>query len=76
LVALFKNKNVFIIGGCRGVGMFNPATEFITVYNGVISDNIAFNKKVHAFLIGIGSEEGQRMKSLSDVLKKKGIYNT
>jgi enterochelin esterase family protein len=64
------------IGGFSGAGMFNPETELKTVYNGVFSDSKTFNKKVHAFFLGIGSEEGPRMKSLSDVLSKAGIHNT
>jgi enterochelin esterase family protein len=64
------------IGGFSGAGMFNPETELKTVYNGVFSDSAKFNKKVHAFFVGIGSEEGQRMKSLSDSFSKAGIHNT
>ena len=64
------------IGGFSGAGMFNPATDLKTVYNGVFSDPKAFNKKVHAFFLGIGTEEGQRMKGLSDALKNAGISNT
>jgi len=33
-------------------------------------------QKVHAFFLGIGSEEGQRMKTLSEALNKAGIHNT
>lgn len=64
------------IGGFSGAGFFNPQTELKTVYNGVFSDATAFNKKVHAFFIGIGSAEGQRMKGLSDALTAAGINNT
>jgi len=64
------------LGGFSGAGMFNPATELKTAYNGVFSNPQAFNKKVHAFFLGIGTVEGQRMKSLSDALKAAGINNT
>jgi enterochelin esterase family protein len=64
------------IGGFSGAGMFNPETELKTVYNGVFADPAVFNKKVHAFFLGIGTEEGQHMKGLSDALKKAGINNT
>jgi enterochelin esterase-like enzyme len=64
------------IGGFSGAGMFNPATDLTTVYNGVFSNPDAFNEKVHAFFLGIGSEEGQRMKSLSEALTAAGIKNT
>ncbi len=63
------------IGGFSGAGMFSPQTDLKTVYNGVFSDSTAFNKKVHVFFIGIGSKEGQRMKTLSKTLKKAGIHN-
>lgn len=64
------------IGGFSGAGMFNPETELATVYNGVFSDPEEFNKKVHAFFLGIGTEEGQHIKGLSDALTKAGINNT
>jgi enterochelin esterase-like enzyme len=64
------------MGGFSGAGMFNPKTDLKTVYNGVFSDPEAFNKKIHALFLGIGSEEGQRMKGLSDALKEAGIHNT
>lgn len=63
------------IGGFSGAGMFNPGTDLKTVYNGVFSDSVAFNKEVHAFFLGIGSEEGPRMKTLSDSLNKAGIHH-
>jgi enterochelin esterase-like enzyme len=64
------------MGGFSGAGMFNPESDLKTVYNGVFSDSAAFNKRVHAFFLGIGSAEGQRMKTLSEALKKAGIHNT
>ncbi|MBP9019843.1 MAG: alpha/beta hydrolase-fold protein [Candidatus Neomarinimicrobiota bacterium] len=63
------------IGGFSGAGMFNPETELTTVYNGVFKDPESFNKKVHAFFLGIGSEEGPHIKSLSNALTKAGIKN-
>jgi enterochelin esterase-like enzyme len=64
------------IGGFSGAGMFNPETDLKTVYNGVFADPVTFNKKIRAFFLGIGTEEGQRMKGLSDALKKAGVNNT
>jgi len=64
------------LGGFSGAGMFNPETDLKTVYNGVFSDPEAFNRQVHAFFLGIGSEEGPRMKALSEALRKAGIHNT
>jgi enterochelin esterase-like enzyme len=61
------------IGGFSGAGMFNPQTDLKTVYNGVFSDPEKFNNLVHAFFLGIGTEEGQRMKGLSDAFKDAGI---
>lgn len=63
------------LGGFSGFAPFNPETDIKTVYNGVFSDSIVFNKKVHPFFSGIGSEEGTRMKGLSDALTKAGIHN-
>lgn len=74
-IALTNLDKFSYIGGFSGAGMFNAQTELKTVYNGTFSDSTAFNKKVHAFFIGIGSVEGQRMKALSDTFKKAGIHN-
>lgn len=74
-IALTNLDKFSYIGGFSGAGMFNAETELKTVYNGAFSNPTEFNKKVHAFFVGIGSEEGQRMKALSDALKKGGINN-
>jgi enterochelin esterase-like enzyme len=75
-IALTNLDKFSYVGGFSGAGMFNPQTDLKSVYNGVFSDSTAFNKKVHTFFIGIGSKEGQRMKTLSETLKKAGIHNT
>jgi enterochelin esterase family protein len=64
------------IGAFSGFAPFNPETDLKTVYNGEFNNSTIFNKKVHAFFLGIGSEEGPRMQKLSDVLTKAGIHNT
>ncbi len=64
------------LGAFSGFAPFNPETDLKTVYNGVFSDSMAFNKKVHALFLGIGSEEGPRMDALSATLTKAGIHNT
>jgi enterochelin esterase-like enzyme len=64
------------IGGFSGAGMFNPETELKTVYNGVFSDSGSFNEQVRVFFLGIGGQEGQRMKNLSEAFTKAGIKNT
>jgi enterochelin esterase-like enzyme len=73
----FTNLDKFsYIGGFSGAGSFDPEKEIKTVYNGAFSDPASFNKKVHVFFIGIGSVEGQHMKTLSDTFKKADINNT
>jgi len=74
-ITLYNLDKFSYIGGFSGAGMFNPETELTTVYNGVFKDPESFNKKVHAFFLGIGSEEGSHIKSLSDALTKAGIKN-
>ena len=64
------------LGGFSGVFLYNSKTGIKKVYNGVFSDPAVFNKKVHSLFLGIGSEEGPRMKILSDALTKAGIHNT
>jgi enterochelin esterase-like enzyme len=64
------------IGGFSGAGMINFNTELNTAYNGAFSNPAEFNKKVHVFFIGIGSEENpQRTKAMSDAFTKAGINN-
>ena len=75
-IALNNLDKFAYMGGFSGAGLFRPETDLKTVYNGVFNDSTTFNKKVHAFFLGIGSEEGQRMKTLSEALNKAGIHNT
>lgn len=75
-IALMNLDKFSYLGGFSGAGMFNPQKDLKTVYNAVFSDAAAFNKKMNGFFLGIGSQEGQRMKSLSDALKEAGIQNT
>jgi len=64
------------IGGFSGAGSID-LENLDTVYNGAFKDRKAFNESVHAFFIGIGSEEHpERAKALSDGLKAAGINNT
>lgn len=65
------------IGAFSGGGGFNAQTQLQTAYNGVFKDSKAFNQKVHAFFIGIGSQEDpQRVKTMCDGLTAGGINNT
>lgn len=64
------------IGAFSGAGSID-LDNLDAAYNGVFKDRKAFNKKVHAFFLGIGSEEHpERTKKLSDGLKAAGINNT
>jgi enterochelin esterase-like enzyme len=74
---VLHNLDMFsYIGGFSGAGMFNVETDLKTVYDGVFAEPDSFNKKIRVFFLGIGSEEGQRMKVLSDALTEAGIDNT
>jgi enterochelin esterase-like enzyme len=64
------------LGGFSGTGIFDPTSDLTTIYNGIFNNPEAFNKKVHALFLGIGSREGQRMKMLSEAFNKAGIKNT
>ena len=63
------------IGGFSGAGRID-LENLDTEFNGVFKDADQFNEKVHAFFLGIGSEENpERTKALSDGLKSAGINN-
>ena len=46
-----------------------------TAYGGVFADPDEFNAKVHGLFIGIGSEEGQGAKRMSELLTRHGVDN-
>lgn len=56
--------------------LFMKKSELPTIYDGVFADSKAFNEKVRAFFIGIGSEENFGARQLSDALHEMGIKNT
>jgi enterochelin esterase family protein len=61
------------IGGFSGAGSID-LQNLDTVYGGVFKDRKAFNDKVHAFFLGIGSEERpERTKGLSDGLTQRAL---
>ncbi len=61
------------IGGFSGAGSID-LENLDVAYNGVFKDRKAFNKKVHAFFLGIGSEERpERTRKLSEGLQAAGI---
>lgn len=61
------------IGGFSGAGSIDT-NNLDTVYGGVFKDRKAFNKKMHTFFLGIGSEEHpERTRKLSEALNAQGI---
>lgn len=73
---VLPNLDKFAYLGAFSGAIFMRPEEVKTVYNGVFADAKAFNKKVHAFFIGIGGAEGDGAKNMSDNLKGAGIENT
>ena len=71
-----NNLDKFAYIGAFSGAIFLQENDLGTVYNGVFADSEAFNKKVHALFIGIGSEENFGAKQLSDALTRRGIKNT
>lgn len=64
------------IGAFSGAGSID-VDNIDGAYGGVFKDRDAFNGKVHAFFLGIGSEEHpERTRKLSEGLAKAGINNT
>jgi enterochelin esterase-like enzyme len=59
------------------LGVFSGAggaTDVKTAYNGVFADADAFNKKVHAFYISVGTAENtQGARALHNALETQGI---
>lgn len=64
------------IGAFSGAIFLPPQADMRQVYNGVFADAEAFNQKVHALFIGMGSEENMGSKGLSEKLNAIGIKNT
>lgn len=63
------------MGGFSGAGGLD-INHLDEAYNGVFKDPAKFNKQMKAFFIGIGSEEGNRHRLMSEALTAKGINNT
>lgn len=72
----FNNLDRFShIGAFSGAGNID-LNNLDGAYNGVFKDRKAFNDKVHAFFIGIGSDEHpERARKLSEGLNAAGIEN-
>ena len=75
-IVLHNTDKFAYIGGFSGAGMINPQNGLDEAYGGVFADPDEFNKKMHVFFLGIGEEEGNGTKALSDGLKAAGIENT
>jgi enterochelin esterase family protein len=60
-----------VFSGSRGV------SDIKTAYNGVFADADAFNKKVHAFYVSVGTTENtQGARAFHEALDKQGIKHT
>lgn len=64
------------IGAFSGAIFLPPQADMRQVYNGVFANADAFNGKVHALFLGMGSEENMGSKGLSEKLTAIGIRNT
>jgi enterochelin esterase family protein len=75
LETTLPNLDKFAWIGTFSGAIFLRDDQLPTVHGGVFADPAAFNKKVHAFFIGVGSEEGEGLKRLSDSFTEYGIKN-
>jgi len=76
LMTTLNNLDKFAhIGSFSGALFFLQQENMKQAYNGVFADAGTFNKKVHTFFFGMGSEESMGSKTISDTLKGLGINN-
>ena len=65
------------IGGFSGAGRLQPGSDIKQLYDGVLADANAFNKKVKVVYVSIGTKEPERMytgvKGFHEALEKAGI---
>lgn len=73
---VLRHLDTFSYIGSFSGALFVREEDIDKVYDGVFADSKAFNKEIKGFFIGIGSEEGQGAKMLSDALNRHGITNT
>ncbi|MDH6342795.1 arabinogalactan endo-1,4-beta-galactosidase/enterochelin esterase-like enzyme [Parabacteroides sp. PFB2-12] len=73
---VLPNLDTFAYLGSFSGALFIQDNEIDTLFNGVFKDSQAFNKRVHTFFLGIGSEENFGAKQLSESLSRRGIKNT
>ena len=64
------------LGTFSGAIFMGPDTDISKIYDGVFADPEAFNAKVHAFFMGMGTKEGFGADRLSKMLNDAGIKCT
>ena len=75
LETTLENLDQFAWIGTFSGALFLRGDDLPKIHGGVFADPAAFNRKVHAFFIGVGSEEGDGLKRLSDSFTQYGIRN-
>ena len=64
------------IGSFSGAIFLGPDAKVEEIYDGVFADPAAFNKQVHAFFMGMGTEEGFGSDRIAKMLNDAGIKCT
>lgn len=75
LETTLPNLDKFAWIGTFSGALFLRGNELPTIHGGVFANPADFNKRVHAFFIGVGGEEGEGLKRLSDAFTSYGIRN-
>lgn len=75
LETTLENLDQFAWIGTFSGALFLRGDDLPKIHGGVFADPATFNRKVHAFFIGVGSEEGDGLKRLSDSFTQYGIRN-
>ena len=75
LETTLPNLDKFAWIGTFSGALFLRGNELPTIHDGVFANPAAFNRRVHAFFIGVGSEEGEGLKRLSESFTAYGIRN-
>lgn len=75
-IALTNLDKFSYIGAFSGAIFGVSEQSLDKIYNGAFADPAAFNQKVHALFISMGSEENFQCKAISEMLTKRGIKNT
>ena len=73
---VLPNLDKFAYLGTFSGALFLKDSDIDKIHNGVFKDSQAFNKQVHAFFLGVGSEENFGTKALSESFTRHGIQNT